>query len=69
MRFVQEKQSAEPFFQSDQVAQRRAIAIHGKHSFRDDDNFSIRVLATRPLEMALELAEMIVRKHADCRAT
>ena len=68
MRFIEHEQCSEPFFQLNQLAQRRAIAVHGKDRLSDDENAPAGMFAPSPFKVALQFAHMIVWKDAQHRA-
>ena len=69
MGFVEEEPRSMAFLQLHHFAQGSTIAIHAVNGFRDDENFCSGVFCGSPLEMTLQFAKVIVRKHTKQRTT
>jgi hypothetical protein len=65
VRFVEHEERAVAVLDFDNLGERRPVAIHREDALGDDKDAGVGVVFARPLEVALELAEVVVREDAD----
>jgi hypothetical protein len=68
MRLIEEQHGAVAVLHFDDLRQVRPVAVHTENGLGHNDDARLRIVVARPLQMALELAEMVVRVNADDRA-